>query len=91
VQVVYQKSFSLSLSLLFFSLVTKSANVEVDLQSVLVHSEMERKMERLMSSPFIHRLVQDQINFKALMGFLMFPSFALQSYSNLYGTLSISS
>lgn len=69
-----------------------SANVEVDLQLVLCAlPEVKRKIERLMSSSFIHRHMWDQINFEALMGYLMFPNFALQIYSDLYGVIYISS
>lgn len=53
--------------------------------------EMEWKIKRLMSSPFTCRHSQDQINFKALMGSVMFLSSTLQIYSDLYGIISISS
>lgn len=57
----------------------------VDLQLVLCAlSEVKHKIERLMSNSFIHGHAQEQINFKALTGYIMFLCHALQIYKVIY-------
>lgn len=61
----------------------------VDLQFVLCTlSVVKHKIERLMSNSFIHGHVQEQINFKALTGYIMFLCHALQSYKVIYNIKS---
>lgn len=61
----------------------------VDLQFVLCTlSVVKHKIERLMSNSFIHVHVQEQINFKALTGYIMFLSHALQIYKVIYNIKS---
>lgn len=63
----------------------------VDLQFVLCTlSVVEHKIEKFMSNSFIHGHIQDQINFKALTGYIMFLCHALQIYKAIYNIKSTS-
>lgn len=63
--------------------------MEVDLQFLLCTlSVAEHKIERLMSNSFIHGHIQEQINFKALTGYIMILCHALQIYKVIYNIKS---